>query len=53
MPVIVISGGGGRLKGQGSLFTAKALGAAVILQKPFKMSELLSWVAAVFKGLEP
>ena len=49
VPIIAISGGG-RLKTGGSLFTAKELGAAVILQKPFEMSDLLRSVAAVLNG---
>jgi DNA-binding response OmpR family regulator len=52
MPIIAISGGG-RLKRQGSLFTAKALGAEVILRKPFKMSDLLRSVTALLNTLEP
>jgi DNA-binding response OmpR family regulator len=52
VPIIAISGGG-RLKRQGSLFTAKALGAEVILRKPFKMSDLLRSVAALLNALEP
>ena len=49
VPIIAISGGG-RLKTGGSLFTAKELGAAVILRKPFEMSDLLRSVAAVLNG---
>jgi DNA-binding response OmpR family regulator len=49
VPIIAISGGG-RLKTGGSLFTAKELGAAVILRKPFKMNDLLRSVAAVLNG---
>lgn len=53
MPIIAMSGGG-RLKRRGShLFTAKELGAALILRKPFKMSELLTSVAAVLNRLQP
>jgi CheY-like chemotaxis protein len=52
VPIIAMSGGG-RLKRQGSLFTAKALGAEVILRKPFKMSDLLRLVAAVLNAPEP
>lgn len=52
VPIIAMSGGG-RLKRQGGLFTAKALGAAVILRKPFKISDLLTSVAAVLNALEP
>jgi DNA-binding response OmpR family regulator len=52
VPIIAMSGGG-RLKSRGStLFTAKELGAAVILQKPFEMSDLLSSVAALLEGSE-
>jgi DNA-binding NtrC family response regulator len=46
LPIIAISGGG-RLKRHGSLFSAKALGAAIILRKPFSMSDLLRSVAEV------
>jgi DNA-binding response OmpR family regulator len=49
VPIIAMSGGG-RLKKNGSLFTAKELGAAVILRKPFAMSDLLRSVAAVLDG---
>jgi DNA-binding response OmpR family regulator len=52
VPIIAMSGGG-RLKTQGGLFTAKELGAAVILRKPFEKSDLLRSVAAVLSGLEP
>jgi DNA-binding response OmpR family regulator len=52
VPIIAMSGGG-RLKTQGGLFTAKELGAAVILRKPFETSDLLRSVAAVLSGLEP
>jgi DNA-binding response OmpR family regulator len=51
VPIIAMSGGG-KLKRQGSLFTAKALGAEVILRKPFKMSDLLRSVAALLNTLE-
>jgi DNA-binding response OmpR family regulator len=51
VPIIAISGGG-RLQSQSSLFTAKELGAAVILRKPFEMSDLLKSVAAVLNGVE-
>jgi DNA-binding response OmpR family regulator len=51
VPIIAMSGGG-RLKRQGSLFTARELGAAVILRKPFKMSELLRSVAEVLNRSE-
>jgi DNA-binding response OmpR family regulator len=49
IPIIAISGGG-TLKIGGSLFTAKELGAAAILQKPFEMSDLLRSVAAALNG---
>jgi DNA-binding response OmpR family regulator len=52
VPIIVISGGG-RLQSPSSLFTAKELGAAVILRKPFEMGDLLKSVASVLNGLEP
>jgi len=52
VPIIAISGGG-RLRSPTSLFTAKELGATVILRKPFEMSDLLRSVAAVLNGLEP
>jgi DNA-binding response OmpR family regulator len=52
VPIIAMSGGG-RLKGRGSLFTAKELGAAVILRKPFEMSDLLISVSEVLNCLEP
>ena len=53
VPIIAMSGGG-RLKRRGSgLLTAKALGAAVILRKPFEMSDLLRSVAAALNPLEP
>jgi DNA-binding response OmpR family regulator len=52
VPIIAMSGGG-RLKRQTSLFTAKALGAAIILRKPFKIGDLLRLVAAVLNPLEP
>jgi DNA-binding response OmpR family regulator len=51
VPIIAMSGGG-KLKRQGSLFTAKALGAEVILRKPFKMNDLLRSVAALLNTLE-
>jgi DNA-binding response OmpR family regulator len=51
VPIIAMSGGG-KLKRQSSLFTAKALGAEVILRKPFKMSDLLRSVAALLNTLE-
>ena len=52
VPIIAMSGGG-RLKRQGDLFTAKELGAAVILRKPFEMTDLLRAVAEVLSGSEP
>jgi len=53
VPIIAMSGGG-RLKRLGStLFTAKELGAAMILRKPFEMSDLLTSVAAALNRLEP
>jgi len=53
VPIIAMSGGG-RLKRRGSsLLTAKALGAAVILRKPFEMSDLLRSVTAALNPLEP
>jgi DNA-binding response OmpR family regulator len=52
VPVIAMSGGG-RLKSQTGLFIAKELGAAIILRKPFEMSDLLRSVATVLKGLKP
>ena len=52
VPIIAMSGGG-RLKPEGSLSAAKALGAGVILRKPFKMSDLLRSVAAVLNTSEP
>ena len=52
VPIIAMSGGG-RLKNQGSLFTARELGAAVVLRKPFEMSDLLRSVANVLEGSEP
>jgi DNA-binding response OmpR family regulator len=53
VPIIAMSGGG-RLKRRGSaLLTAKALGATVILRKPFEMSDLLRSVAAALNPLEP
>jgi DNA-binding response OmpR family regulator len=51
VPIIAMSGGG-RLKPQASLFTAKNLGAVVTLQKPFKMSDLLRSVTAVLNAFE-
>jgi DNA-binding response OmpR family regulator len=51
VPIIAMSGGG-RLKKQGSLFTAQELGAAVILRKPFKMNDLLRSVAEVLNRSE-
>jgi DNA-binding response OmpR family regulator len=52
VPIIAMSGGG-RLKTQGSFFTAKELGAAVILRKPFKISDLLRSVEASLDALSP
>jgi signal transduction histidine kinase/DNA-binding response OmpR family regulator len=52
VPIIAMSGGG-RLNTQGGLLTAKELGAAVILRKPFEMSDLLRSVAATLNRLEP
>jgi DNA-binding response OmpR family regulator len=52
VPIIAISGGG-RSQSPSSFFTAKELGAAIILRKPFEMSEFLKSVAAVLNGLEP
>jgi DNA-binding response OmpR family regulator len=52
VPIIAMSGGG-RLKTQGGLFTAKELGAEIILQKPFEMNDLLRSVAAALNRLEP
>jgi DNA-binding response OmpR family regulator len=52
VPIIAMSGGG-RLKTQGGLFAAKELGAAIILQKPFEMNDLLRSVAAALNHLEP
>jgi CheY-like chemotaxis protein len=52
VPIIAMSGGG-RLKRHGSLSTAKALGAAAILRKPFTISDLLRTVAALLNDLEP
>ncbi len=52
VPIIAMSGGG-RLNTQGGLLTAKELGAAVILRKPFEISDLLRSVAATLNRLEP
>jgi DNA-binding response OmpR family regulator len=53
VPIVAMSGGG-RLKGRGNpLLTARALGASVILRKPFEMSDLLRSVAAALNPLEP
>jgi DNA-binding response OmpR family regulator len=52
VPIIAMSGGG-MLKRRSWLFTAKALGATVILQKPFRISDLLRSVTAVLNRLEP
>jgi DNA-binding response OmpR family regulator len=49
VPIIAISGGG-RLRNQGILFTAKELGATAILRKPFKMGDLLRSVEVVLRG---
>src|ERR1700739_1029722 len=53
VPIIAMSGGG-RLERRGSaLLTAKTLGAAAILRKPFEMSDLLRSVAAALNPVEP
>jgi DNA-binding response OmpR family regulator len=53
VPIVAISGGG-RLKTRDStLLTARALGASVILRKPFEMRDLLRSVAAALNPLEP
>jgi DNA-binding response OmpR family regulator len=52
VPIIAMSGGG-MLRRRSWLFTAKALGATVILQKPFRISDLLRSVTAVLNRLEP
>jgi DNA-binding response OmpR family regulator len=52
VPIIAMSGGG-RLKTEGGLRTAKELGAAEILRKPFEMNDLLRSVAAALNRLEP
>jgi DNA-binding response OmpR family regulator len=53
VPIIAMSGGG-RLKRRAStLFAAKEIGAAVILRKPFEMSDLLRSVAAAFNAPGP
>jgi DNA-binding response OmpR family regulator len=53
VPIIAMSGGG-RLKRRGStLFAAKEIGAAVILRKPFEMSDLLRSVAAALNAPGP
>jgi DNA-binding response OmpR family regulator len=50
VPIIAMSGGGRLKRRGGTLFGAKELGAAVILQKPFEMSDLLRAVAALLEG---
>ena len=52
VPIIAMSGGG-RLKRLGNLSTAKALGAAVIIRKPFTIRDLLRSVAVLLNGFEP
>jgi DNA-binding response OmpR family regulator len=52
VPIIAMSGGG-RLERRGStLFAAKEVGAAVILQKPFEMSGLLRSAAGLLDHVE-
>jgi DNA-binding response OmpR family regulator len=53
VPIIAMSGGGRPRSRAGGLFTAKELGAEMILQKPFEMKDLLRSVAAALNHLEP
>ena len=45
--VVAMSGGGSRVKGEGTLLTAKEIGAHWILVKPFEHDELLQAVRAL------
>lgn len=47
---IIAVSGGGRLQRDGHLFTAKELGARVILRKPFAMDTLLKSIENILKG---
>ena len=52
VPIIAMSGGGRPRSRAGGLFTAKELGAEIILQKPFGVNDLLRSVAAALNHLE-
>jgi signal transduction histidine kinase len=53
VPIIAMSGGGRPKSRAGGLFTAKELGAEIILQKPFEMDDLLRSVAAALNHSKP
>jgi CheY-like chemotaxis protein len=42
--VVAMSGGGSRVKGEGTLLTAREIGAHIVLAKPFENDELLAAV---------
>ena len=48
--IVIAMSGGGRFQAQGHLFTAKELGAAAILRKPFEMTMLLDFVNAALSS---
>jgi signal transduction histidine kinase/DNA-binding response OmpR family regulator len=53
VPIIAMSGGGRPRSRAGGLFTAKELGAEIILQKPFEINDLVRSVAAALNRSEP
>ncbi len=53
LPVIAMSGGGGRLSREDCRRTAHRFGAAAILHKPFTMAQLLASVDLALAGRPP
>jgi DNA-binding response OmpR family regulator len=45
--VVAMSGGGSRVKGEGTLLTAREIGAHIVLVKPFDNDELLGVVRSL------
>ena len=53
LPVIAMSGGGGRMSREDCLKTARRVGAVSILHKPFTMAQLLASVDLALLGPPP
>lgn len=53
LPVIAMSGGGGKLSREDLLKAARHVGAVAILHKPFTMAQLLASVDLALAGLPP